>query len=598
MTTKSIRRTLLGCALMAILLPLVPAASVADDECKPKRETLHYDLRPRRHAPVVMAPALFLPTDSIHEGGGAGLYVFMDDADLPPVTFSAGLDEEGYGVTSEMLGLLLENTPLEVLIDEDELSLDWDGERHLDFTGSPPALVSARRIADWMTRGLTPSLQVTATLLGGGDAPVLLAAGRARLQPGAWTGVYRQVRATPLTVEWDIEIAQESTAMYPVVVQVPEGEELYLRYHPGEKVSVIELWTGTLVHLDVFEVDLSGIRNLPEAGGPGRLQLPQTAAYRTYTAFAVPADRPVRRELAWDGPSGPVRLVLDIQPPGPTPEPIASDGVCFAVLRAGAAAGAFDFDSRPSVTEKLVERVESVWEGQGSFSTVTEGFLYYEGEPEGAALIEDAIDEAEQRLLTHHLRIRVLGVGSGPFREALLGGRVALGTTVDPDVLTALVEEGGGVSSALVDLQVLNGIDASFRVGKSVLGLHVFRVEVAQQAAGSDPEVGAAFDGLAGNASVTRTDEGYVLDVHARFDEASPEAGQVELVHRPPVGMGSERESFPQRTSMEKVTLPLLGGGSAVVAQSVVLPEAGRDVLVDVVVRGGETFLVLARLVP
>jgi len=146
---------------------------------------------------------------------------------------------------------------------------------------------------------------------------------------------------------------------------------------------------------------------------------------------------------------------------------------------------------------------------------------------------------------------------------------------------------------------MLDGLDASFRSGKSVTGITEIEVEVAQVSGGNAPAVEAMFDGLAGEISATRRPDGYLIDLHARIDHASAEEGQVELVHRLPVGMGSDREVYPKRDKeSEKTLLPLLGGGSTVVACSVLVPEAGSEVLADVVVRGGEAYLVLVKVVP
>ena len=59
----------------------------------------------------------------------------------------------------------------------------------------------------------------------------------------------------PCTPTWDLEVAQESTVMDPVPVMVREGHELYLRFHPGETRSVVEVWAGDVEHLEIVKRD-------------------------------------------------------------------------------------------------------------------------------------------------------------------------------------------------------------------------------------------------------------------------------------------------------------------------------------------------------
>jgi len=591
-------RTLPALAL-ALLLALPSLAVRADDddedEAPAPKFTARYALRSTPPSPVAYGPLLVLPTDADEEG--QWLQLLQEEIESP-IQFGEDDQGIGYGVSADDLVSLLTGGLLSRYCVEDLISIEPDGPFDLALRGTQPALRAATKALDWLVATTSPRMPVRATLYREGADPALLTAGSAVLEPGSWTGLYRQQRTTPLVVEWEIEIAEESTAMFPAVARVPEGEELYVRYHPGETVTLVEIWTGALAHLSVFEVDLSGIRNVPEASGPGKLQLPQTAGYRAYTAFSIPSGTPCRRELRWEGPAGPVRLVLDLEPPSALAPPAPTDEGHVRALRCGAACAPLAFERRPSTVERLVEIAQMDYEGWGDFNVLTPGFVYYQGEAEGAARLTDALRDAESRLVTHHVGLRLLTVAEDALRGPLQSGALRPGAPVAAQVLDDLAAAGGSAPSEAVELYLLDGLDASFRTGKSVLGLKGVDVEVAQRSGGSDPRCGAAFDGFFGGVTVHRTADGAMLDLHARVDHASPEAGTIEVVHRPPVRMGGDRDAFPPPSPSDTVRLPVLGWDTAAVENAVLLPAQGDEVLVDVVVRGGEATLVLARSMP
>lgn len=591
MTTKP--HTLLALATALLLaLPSLAARADDEDEAPAPRFTARYALRSTLPSPVVSAPALVLPSDAGEERSWLQL---LDEEGESPIQF--GEDDQGYGVSADDLVALLCGGLLAQYSDEGEISIEPDGPFDLVLHGTQPALRAATKALDWLVPATSPRMPVRAALYREGADPALLTAGSAVLEPGSWTGLYRQQRTTPLVVEWEIEIAEESTAMFPVVARAPEGEELYVRYHPGETVTLVELWTGALAHLSVFEVDLSGIRNVPEASAPGKLQLPQTAGYRAYTAFAIPSGTPCRRELRWDGPAGPVRLVLDLEPPAAVAPPPPTGEMTWRALRSGAACAPLAFERRPSTADRLVEVAHADYDGDGDFNVLTPGFVYYQGDADGASRLTDALRDAESRLVTHHVGLRLLTVAEDALRGPLQSGAVRPGAPVAAQVLEDLAAAGSAPSEA-VELYTLDGLDASFRTGKSVLGLKAVDVEVAQRSGGSDPRCDAAFDGFSGEVTVHHTADGAMLDLHARVEHASPEAGTIEVVHRPPVGMASDRDAFPPPSPSDTVRLPVLGWDTAVVANAVLLPAQGDEVLVDLVVRGGEATLVLARRIP
>jgi hypothetical protein len=204
--------------------------------------------------------------------------------------------------------------------------------------------------------------------------------------------------------------------------------------------------------------------------------------------------------------------------------------------------------------------------------------------------------EAERELVDARLTVRTLLVPEESVREALSTGALAPGQVPEAALLAGLGRAGAPAGPA-VELPLLAGIESGFRVGTSVPGLVRIDVEVAQQAGGMDPDVGALFAGLQGEARWRPVGRGAALRLEATWAWADPQGGRADLVFRAPVGMDFNKDRVQEEpVAVRRVTLPTLTGGSAEVDVDLAF-EADEERLAGVVVREGEVVLVLARLV-
>lgn len=483
----------------------------------------------------------------------------------------------------------------------------------LVLRGPAAAVEAARKAVPWVLAALAPSLTIDAALATTlpGEPERIAAVGRARLWPDRWTRVYLQENEVPCTVHWDIEVAQEATTMDPRPMGVREGQELYMRYHPGQTRSVVEVWAGSVVHLEIVEQDLSAIRNIPEANGPGVLSFPRSGVNRVFTSLVVPAGGPAEREIRWSNEGRRQRLRLTFAA-GPSAQPAheAGSGRALLTLRAGALADALEYEARRQTTESWVERISDVLYQAGlaheergeayeyDVSTMGGPSIFLVGAPGGELeRTQQVVAQAERGLIERSVSLRTLLVPEPSFRRLLLGGGIRVGAPLAAEVAAAF-EEAGATEGEAVHTPALLGVRTGFRVGRSVPGVVDVDAEIAQASAGLHPTTSARFAGVFGEVRVRRAGEGQALWVRGELTWANAAAGSMDLAFRTPVSMRGVAEGL--RVAAEaprKVSVPVLGGGSAPVETEVELSaEDGAEHLVQAHVRGDVVVLLLARV--
>ena len=594
-----------------LLLTCLALPALAEDEpSAPHTRTI--DLRGFETGLPVRGPALAVPPDLIAAGVEAdsgGIWRMEPGTDW--LRFQEPVLERQAVGTDTLIEVLRSTIGHREDLAE---AVAVDGRRDEILVAGPPEAVQAIWAnVPWVLAGLAPSVRIDAVLTATSAAGEtrLDAMGGARLWPGRWTRIYLQADELGCTPVWDIDVAQESTTTDPWSVGVLEGRELYARYHPGETVSLVEIWSGSVEHLEVVREDVSGIRNVPEANGFGRVSYPTSAVERGYTQLLLPADRAVRRELRWVNGGRSVRLDLRL---GAAP---SSPGVlergergALATIRTGALAAALDFGTRPTGEDEWTERIGRVFyraaeaherEGRSYEFSVspTEGgeVVFLEAPRSELPAARKLVHDTEQHLAARQAHLQVLTVPEAPWREASLGGVVAVGRPVPAEVLAAL-REGGASPGGAVTLPVLVGRAQGFRVGRSVPGILGYDAELAQQAAALRPVTSARFEGLYGELRVRSTPGGHAARVRGALCWAGREPRAVEMTVRPPVSMAGGKDGAAERRGAgELVELPILVGGHAPIGREVALPDGGaRDVLVHAHVRGTEVVLVLLSL--
>ncbi len=585
----------LAVSLLVVLCPLT-AARAEDEAAAPQRVIERFDLSAYRGLPVVDGPLLLAPCDRTQEQDVPTQWSVSEWAEpgsrrAPWVAFDQGDSDQALSMDA-LIQLLGGLAPQET----STLGLDAQAGHVLSVQGTREELEALRVRLAWALGALAPHADLAATLVGGEEGG-LVAAGRARLYAGRWTRVWFQEQRPLYPVDWAIEIAQESTAMHPTLQALSEGQELYVRWLPGEVRSVVELWSGDLEHLDDVQVDLTSIRNVPESSGPGPARLPRTALRRTYTALLLEPGGAAT--LDWRGPEGVRHLRLELRSALPPSEPYQRDDFRVGILRSGALAAGLLFDVRQARTDSLNEElyavpppnteisVDTLSDTGGSLTVVRAVAPAFEA-------VRAHLRQREASLAAATLRLRTVTVPEESLRPLLASGAIAVGEPLSGPSLATL-KSAGLVAGHGLDFPLLVGAKAGFRVGQSVPGLVRLDVEVAQQSAGMDPSFGVRFAGLAGEAVLASTPQGLVLRLDATLSWADPKGGSVDLTFRPPVGMAFSKDR-PQNEleGFRRVTLPTLAGSAAEVVAT--LPLAAGDAaerLAGMTVRGGEAVLLL-----
>ena len=604
-------RRLLMSLLLALLCTTLPAQ--AEDEPATDASWL-LELGRYRVGPAPVGPRLAIPPDLVSMAEDAGDTSIWDvDLNnesgtwLPFTTpYLDGMALSRESVSSVLRAALAQHEGLpEVQIEEaDILSED------LALRGTPEGLRTAREAVAWVLAGLGPSLEARAVLTEetGEGTSRLRAMGSVRLWPGRWTRVYLDENEVPCVPAWDLEVAQEATVMDPTPARAREGSELYLRFHPGETLSIVEAWAGDVAHVELVKRDLSALRNAPEATGAGVLSYPRSLVRRAFTHLALPTGEASHREVRWGQAGRRLRLALDFDAPAPATAvwPRGQRGA-LALLRTGAVADALEFEARPKLTGAWSERIQAAlyaasagYEARGetfefSVSSVDGGSVCFVEAPAAEmAGLRALIQVAERGMGTSQVRVRMLAIPEPVYRKMLLDGAAVLGRAVAPAVLQAFAE-AGAVPGEEMASSVLDAAPLGFRVGRSEPGLIDFGAELAEGSAGLAPVSSARFAGLFGDVRIHRTGGGRTARVRGSHCWADGEAGTLEVSLRTPISLkGGVLAPATPTGGAETVAIPILGGGHADFDRDFDIPGAGADdVLVHAHVRGDEVIVLL-----
>lgn len=597
-----------GILCLTLTLPLGVAFADGDDEEQPtKLVWVRRDLMSYRAPAAVNGPNLGTPSDLIAQGHESHWNGDPGDERIGWLQFQQPA-VEGRPFSIDELVTTLQHLRGEIYETVDGAVVGVD-ERGVLYARVPETEAErTRQDFEWAIASLAPSISVRAQLGRSVPDPRLRALGSARVWPGRWTPVFFQKDEIPAIVDFEIEVAQEAVVADPVIANLVEGCELYVRFHPGESRSLVEVWVADVEHLDTQRIDLSEVRNIPEAAGLGVLNFPRTAVDRAFACFVVPTGASVKREIVWTRKDRVQRLQLEIQGPTASPAPRAIRGdLALTTLRVGAAHGALEFEARTADTEMWSDR-QRTWleeqhgaldehpnEGEHGISTLSGGVLAsaYSLTTHLDGLRADLV--ARERMLKERtVTMEVWRVPQEAYRAAMTTGTIGIGRVLPRELLTTW-RESGAASSESVRMPVLAGAGAGFRVGESVPGVIDFDVEIAQQSAGSFPRTWALFSGVFSDLVVH--ENGRAVHAHATGEVvwADVAAGTAELVFRPPLSMRPngpivEREGDFRRWAK----LPLLSGGSASFDRGAgVSPGADADTVLDVSVRGDVVTLVL-----
>ncbi len=599
-------RHLLTAALLLSLLPLPLVRADDEDEAKAKHATAEWSLSALRASAAASGPRIDAPCDYQNRVEDPSDAQSVWDYMGAPADSSNWISFEEAGgpqaLPSEVIAEVLQTIHADVFESYEHHGIDAWADRLL-VMGRPSVLREVRQSFDWVVTGMAPSITVDASYGVVRPEARALATGRARLFPRRWTRVYLQRSAQPFCIDFNIEIAQEATAMDPYMVNLPEGQELYVRYHPGENVSLLEIWSGEIEHSEVRTIDVGPVRNIPEGNAPGRLSFPVSRILRAHSVLVLPNGKASTHKVAFGQDGRETALTLSVgAPPAAHAVTQAERPRPMALLRMDAAAGTLDFGTRDREPDAWIEQIVSAAMARGFQDDDLEmqyvssaGCVLAEGLPAVLAFARERIQSMEKDLAPVRASVRVLTLGEATYRKGMRGGDIKIGRAISAEYLSALRPSGSG-TSARASLPLVYGLGAGFRVGYSEPGLYDFAVEVAQQAAGMDPQTTAHFRGLAGMLRVERRASGTVVGLLGTLAWADAEAGTIDLAFRPPVGMNLQHERwFAEPVKVRSATLPAIGAGSSPIDAEVELTgSAGQEHVLAIVVRGGEAHLILA----
>lgn len=589
--------------IATLLIGLAPAVVAEDDAADAKHATETWSLAALRAPRAARGPVLNAPADfqervedpsnaqSVWDyvGGTEGSWIGFEESDGE------------LAVPADVALEILSTIHADIFETYEHHALESREDR-LIVMGRPALLREVRRSYDWLVSGIAPSLVIDAAYDVTRPETRALATGRARLFPRRWTRVYLQRTAQPFAIDFNIEIAQESTAMDPLMLNLPEGQELYVRYHPGESVSLLEVWSGEVEHSDVRQVELDPVRNVPEGNTAGRLSFPVSRLLRAHTVLVLPNGKASTHTLRFDQDGRQTQLTLGVGPPPVAHPATRTDRPRpLAFLRMDAVAGALDFGTRAREPDAWIERMLGAAMARGFEDddlqlqyVSSAACVLAEGLPAVLTFARDAIRQAEGGLTAARATVRVISLNEATYRDGVTSGAIRAGAPIAASYLAGLHPTGSG-TSAQVALPVLYGVDAGFRVGYSEPGLYDFDVEVAQQSAGLDPLTTAHFRGLSGVVRVESRGSRLVLTLDGALAWADASAGTIELRFRPPVGMDLQHERWvDEPAATRKVTFPAIGAGASPIEAEVALTDTqGGEHVLAVILRGGEAHLVL-----
>ena len=549
--------------------------------------TIRRSLAPYAVPPPIAGPNLGTPADLIAQSGELVWNGDPADERLGWVAFQEPPFDRALSV--EAVSELIRNLCPDAVADSDVTS---DGTFVLHVERDQAQAIEV--VLDWLMGAIVPTLRVQARLERTAPESRLRAVGHARLVPNRWMPVFFRKDEIPYVVGYDIEIAQEAVVADPQIANLVEGSELYLRFHPGERLSLVEVWVSDVEHVDVHPIDLTNVRIAPAANELGVLNAPQTAVDRAHTCFVVPTGQRVVREIAWarKGRRQRLQLALDVPSPAP-PIPLPGEAPRAArIVHTGAVASALEFNGRAQ-REHLFEPLQDAFDPE-TFEPFVQGALgVLCGTPDDVKRIATAWQRHEAALVEHTVTLDLWRVPEAAFRAALDRGELFGGQPLPASVREAL-QQAGAQQCESVRLPVLSGVGSAFRIGESVPGVIDFDVNVAQQSGALEPVSWSLFRGIFGDLVVTGSADRTVLRATGELVWADVAAGSADLAFRPARSLRAPGAQAP--LPARKVNVPLLSGGSVSYDDRIELSATG-DTLLHASVQGDEVSLLLARTV-
>lgn len=457
------------------------------------------------------------------------------------------------------------------------------GARSLEVFADPPVVEKTRVALAQLRAALAPRLPLAVELVrkDAATGPRTEALARVELAPRRWTRVLWRRDVRRLVVAVSAELSTGALVHVPEVASLASGAELHVRWTPGEGTSLLEVAVCAIDEGTSVPVDLSGMRNVPEASTMGTLSLPRMPVARVLLAVPVPAKGPGVAEIAFDDGERSRVLRLSTVGDGPSADAEVRTG-SFGAVRVGASASGLDFGVRGVGTEEAIARFQA---GGGtsarevrSIDAFGEAFLLVEGPAVEVARLRRETVRAEASIQALPVDLRTVPVLDAVLRERLADGSVALGAPVSAAVLQALRDPRRG-SGAALHLPAAGGLPSQVRIGAAVAGLSSFHAGVAQDAAGIFPTTEAYFDGLAGEVVARPSEDGgALLRFRGRLSWARSDGAKAELAYRAPLSFRFQDTGTPkvEDPTVRRLTLPLATLGESAVDASASISAAGR----------------------
>ena len=441
--------------------------------------------------------------------------------------------------------------------------------RSLDVWGSAEGVEHTRKSVAFLEAAYAPRLRVTASLvLATSNGPKSIASGAVSLLPRRWTQVWWRRELHRHVAGYSLEVAQGAVVNRPTVAAVPEGGELYLRWSPGEKTSLVEVYAAEFSPLPPQHVDLSAVRNTPESSPMGVVELPRTVVTRLATTLVVPAvAKSFDFPSSGKGPSKTLTIAVAGTPEAPAAVDVGASR--FRVSRVAAAAAMLEGGARESGVQDLVSKFQALagtGAGVRGLETTADTFVAGEGASAELDRLRDEIVRVEASLTPLVVGLRLLRL---PFDDALKGdgpgGSWSVGAPLSAAAAAALLDPKAPATAAIA-FPVLSGSPASTRVAVSTVAFDHLSSAVAQNAAGVQPESGAWFDGLFADKlrATARDGGGASLSLLGNVSWVRAAAHAADLAFRTPVGLdGRSGPGTVDDPTARHVSIPLVATGES-----------------------------------
>jgi hypothetical protein len=584
----------LSVPIVFLLAALVasPVRAEGDDDAPEANVTFRVDLTPLWSTPRARGPNLATPADLIAHGVQESWNQDPGDERIPWLPFGEGEEAaDVLAIPPDAFCELFQGTggPWLTAFEEGLARIEAT-ESELYFTVPASLEAAVREHAAWCVAAFSPTVTVEALLERIGPAAAVRGVGRVVVHPGRWTRVAFLKEELPCVVGNWVEIAQDAVVLNPYVQNLVEGHEIYVRMHPGESRSLLEVWAGDLEHVRTTTLAVDGLQGPLRTSEPSALTLPTTRVMRVATTLVLPTGSEVERTLEWSRGDVAERLTLRVRGPAAAPasRPRAQGAAHVGVARLGALHAALEHGARSAdhdmgewASIHLDRAVRDEGDREAEVHEEVGGSVVLVARAEHLQRVRAQLVEEEAHLRALAAGIELLAVPEEVWR-AEGGMRLLAPGQVLPAARRQALQAGGAVLLASTRLALVEGVAAGFRVGESVPGLIDVDTEVAQEAAGLAVMPWALFDGIFGSLTARPAAGGWSLLMGGGVAWADPQAGSLVMT----------RASDGRRTD-----LPLLsGGGGDLAGATAVARDAQGPAIASVIVRGAEVLLVLVDL--